>query len=547
MSGKNNLLIFLLCLTIILTGLSIVSAADLNSTEVDDRCDVIVSIDEEALSDNTKTFKDLNHDINDNTKSKIYLKSDYTFNSKNDSNFVEGIKITRKVTIDGKGHTLDGNNNARIFMVKNKNVIFKNITFINGKVGYDANEINGGAIYGYSTCINCTFKDNYAVNAGAMHNGTARYCTFINNGASYWGGAMYYGSVYNCTFIDNYADYGGALWFCFACENCYFESNFASLYGGAVNTAPVVNCRFIDNYAKYGGAVYMYMHYDFEDTLNSIFMNNSAVYGGAIYVDRDDAFDDDDYATLNCNFINNKADYGGALYDADAKNSNFKNNSAKIKGGALYNGAVCDCKFSNNYANSTQNNYYNTKTLSPSKLSSNKINALYKSNKCLSVKLTANGKVIKNAKISIKINDDVRNLFTDSNGKVKMSTKYLLPNTYYAKIEYQGNSKIFKSSKVSKIVIKKLTPKIVAGKKTFKVKAIKKYSVSLKGYNNNVLKNKKVSVVVDGKTYSAKTNKNGKATLTLSKLTKKGTYSAKVKFGDRYYKTVTKTVKIYVK
>ena len=547
MSGKNNLLIFLLCLTIILTGLSIVSAADLNSTEVDDRCDVIVSIDEEALSDNTKTFKDLNHDINDNTKSKIYLKSDYTFNSKNDSNFVEGIKITRKVTIDGKGHTLDGNNNARIFMVKNKNVIFKNITFINGKVGYDANEINGGAIYGYSTCINCTFKDNYAVNAGAMHNGTARYCTFINNGASYWGGAMYYGSVYNCTFIDNYADYGGALWFCFACENCYFESNFASLYGGAVNTAPVVNCRFIDNYAKYGGAVYMYMHYDFEDTLNSIFMNNSAVYGGAIYVDRDDAFDDDDYATLNCNFINNKADYGGALYDADAKNSNFKNNSAKIKGGALYNGAVCDCKFSNNYANSTQNNYYNTKTLSPSKLSSNKINALYKSNKCLSVKLTANGKVIKNAKISIKINDDVRNLFTDSNGKVKMSTKYLLPNTYYAKIEYQGNSKIFKSSKVSKIVIKKLTPKIVAGKKTFKVKAIKKYSVSLKGYNNNVLKNKKVSVVVDGKTYSAKTNKNGKATLTLSKLTKKGTYSANVKFGDRYYKTVTKTVKIYVK
>ena len=73
MSGKNHLLIFLLCLTIILTGLSIVSAADLNSTEVDDSGDVIVSIDEEALSDNTKTFKDLNHDINDNTKSKIYF------------------------------------------------------------------------------------------------------------------------------------------------------------------------------------------------------------------------------------------------------------------------------------------------------------------------------------------------------------------------------------------------------------------------------------------------------------------------------------------
>ena len=87
-------------------------------------------------------------------------------------------------------------------------------------------------------------------------------------------------------------------------------------------------------------------------------------------------------------------------------------------------------------------------------MSSNKINALYKSNKYLSVKLTANGKVIKNAKISIKINDDVRNLFTDSNGKVKMSTKYLLPNTYYAKIEYQGNSKIFNHPRSQKSLLK---------------------------------------------------------------------------------------------
>ncbi|WP_405289785.1 hypothetical protein [Methanobrevibacter sp.] len=549
MSGKKHILILLLSLTITLIALSVVSAVDLNSTDADGYDDSIANIDEAVLSSNSKTFKDLNHDINGNMKSKIYLNSDYTFNSKTDSSFDEGIKINRKVTIDGKGHTLDGNGEARIFMVKNKNVIFKNIIFINGNADYGGNEINGGAIFGYSTCINCTFKDNYAVNAGAMHNGTARDCTFIHNGASYWGGAMYYGSVYNCTFIDNYADYGGALWYCFACENSYFESNFASLDGGAVNTAPVVNCRFIDNYAKYGGAVFMYLHYDFEDTKNSVFINNSAEYGGAIYVDRYGAFDDDDYAAVDCNFQNNKADYGGALYDTDAANSNFKNNSAKIKGGAIYKGVICNCKFSNNYVNSTKNNYYNTKTLPPSKLSSNKVNALYKSKKYLVVKLTdSKGKVIKNARISIQITaSDVWNLYTDSNGKVKVSTKYLLPNTYYATIEYLGNSKIFKSTIVSKIVIKKLTPKLVANKKTFNAKDSKKYSVSLKDYNNKALKNKKVSVVVDGKTYSAKTNKYGKATLTLSKLTKKGTYSAKVKFGDKYYKTVTKTVKIYVK
>lgn len=550
MFDKKHILIFLLCLTVIITSISLVSAADSNSTDVDEGGDALGSVNEDVLSSSPKTFKDLNHDINDNTKSKIYLNSNYTFNSKTDSRFAEGVKITRKVTIDGKGHTLDGNGEARIFLVTNKNVVFKNITFINGNVGYDAKEINGGAIHGYCTCIDCTFKDNSAINAGAMHNGTAKNCKFINNYAKYWGGAMYYGSVYKCTFIENRADYGGALWFCFACEDSYFESNFASLYGGAVNTAPVVNCRFVDNYAKYGGAIFMYLHYDFEDTVNSVFRNNSAEYGGAIYVDDDMAYEDDDYAAVNCNFQNNEAKYGGALYKADAAKSTFKNNRAKLKGGALYKGVICDCKFSSNYANSTKNNYYSTKKLQASKLSSNKVSASYKANKYLVVKLTnSKGNPIKNARITIKLSgeDEGWTLFTDANGKVKRTTKNLLPNTYNALIKYPGTSKIFRSTISSKIVIKKLTAKIGAGKKTFSAKAAKKYSVTLKDSKNRVLKNKKVSIKVDGKTYSAKTNKNGKATLTLSKLTKKGTYSAQVKLTDKIYKAAVKTVKIYVK
>lgn len=547
MFNKKHMLMLVLSLTVILIAISAVSAADLNSTDDDAGEDYLASVDGDVLSEAPKTFKDLNHDINSNKKSKIYLNSNYTFNSKTDSSFVEGVKITRKVTIDGKGHTLNGNEKARIFLVKNKNVVFKNITFINGNVEYDANEINGGAINGYCTCIDCTFMDNHAVNAGAMHNGTAINCKFINNGASYWGGAMYYGSVYNCTFIDNRACYGGALWFCFACENSYFESNFASLYGGAVNTAPVVKCTFIDNHAMYGGAIFMYLHYDFEDTVNSVFRNNSAEYGGAIYVDDDMAYDDD-YAAVNCNFDNNEADYGGALYNTDAAKSTFKNNKAKVKGGALYKGVISDCKFSNNYVNSTKNNYYNTKKLPASRLSSNNVNVAYKTNKYLVVKLTdSKGNPIKKAKITIGISDDVMTLYTDTGGKVKMSTKYLLPNTYNAIINYPGSSKIFRSTIVSKIVIKKMTAKISANKKTFAVKAAKKYSLSLKDYNNKPLKNKKVSVTVDGKTYSAKTNSNGKATLTLSKLTKKGTYSAKVKLTDKIYKASVKTVKIYVK
>ena len=46
----------------------------------------------------------------------------------------------------------------------------------------------------------------------------------------------------------------------------------------------------------------------------------------------------------------------------------------------------------------------------------------------------------------------------------------------------------------------------------------------------------------------AKTNSKGKATFNLKKLTKKGTYTATVKYkGDKYNKAASKKVKIKVK
>ena len=62
------------------------------------------------------------------------------------------------------------------------------------------------------------------------------------------------------------------------------------------------------------------------------------------------------------------------------------------------------------------------------------------------------------------------------------------------------------------------------------------------------MKNMKVTVKVNKKTYTAKTNSKGQATFKLTKLTKKGTFTATVKYaGNSYYKAVSKNVKITVK
>jgi parallel beta-helix repeat protein len=92
------------------------------------------------------------------------------------------------------------------------------------------------------------------------------------------------------------------------------------------------------------------------------------------------------------------------------------------------------------------------------------------------------------------------------------------------------------------------TVKITAKNKAFKAKSKKKkYTVTLKS-GNKALKKVKVTLKVKGKTYKATTNSKGKATFNLKKLTKKGKYTAVIKFaGNGNYKSATKKVKITIK
>ena len=153
------------------------------------------------------------------------------------------------------------------------------------------------------------------------------------------------------------------------------------------------------------------------------------------------------------------------------------------------------------------------------------------------VTFTLNGKdigtaTVKNGVASIKLTAKI--LKTAKAGKKNMVIKIV--NNFTT------------TSKTVKITINKEKTKITAKAKTFKrTTKTKKYTITLKNSKNKAMKKAKVTLKVKGKTYTAKTNSKGKATFKITKLTKKGTFKAVIKYnGSSYYNKVTKNVKIKV-
>jgi hypothetical protein len=155
------------------------------------------------------------------------------------------------------------------------------------------------------------------------------------------------------------------------------------------------------------------------------------------------------------------------------------------------------------------------------------------------VTFTLNGKkigtsAVKNGATSIKLTAKI--LKTAKTGKKNMVIK--IENSNYSPV-----------SKTVKITVNKEKTKITAKAKSFKRSVkIKKYAIILKNSKNKAMKKANVFLKVNGKTYTAQTNSNGKAIFKITKLTKKGTYKAAIKFkGNSYYNQVSKSVKISVK
>ena len=356
MLNKRIVVILFFFLTLTAT-LSLVSANDLTDDVVnasDDEASVGSSIDditseknvnEDILemkfddnhleSSNKGTFTELQNKINNAKKgATISLNMDYSYNKGFSTN---GIRITKTITIDGKGHKIDGLKKSALFLInKANNVVLKNIVFENGCArGFgsvcilDSNNVK---------LDNCHFFKNTA--------------DFLMDGDEYisYGGAIFMSNSDHSSFVGCTFDSSDTLCGAVSLTNCH-DSSFKK-------------CRFDSNYGENGGAVYL-DGCDRSSFINCNFLYNDATKGGAVFLE-----DCHDSSFKKCRFESNVADVcGGAVYLLESSSSfascEFTDNSLYKgifrangwSGGALFSVRsvldIVNCEFSDNYAKSS--------------------------------------------------------------------------------------------------------------------------------------------------------------------------------------------------
>lgn len=582
-----------------------IKANENNGVKTDN--EIIGASDGDVLKDDARwgTFTSLQKIIDDAEAGvSITMYSSYYCDDEFANSGKYGIEIRKPITIDAQGNTWDACRKTGVLLIYSDGVTINNLNLVNG---YDSGAGSAAYIRSSVTAFNnCNFINNTAgTNGGAIDvTGTLllNHCIFYNNMASGDGGAIYahhplYTNV-SLAINDTIFDYnlakgnGGAIYLdCFNSEWSFddgaaltvigqsiFTRNEAGHedawgsgeagYGGAIfnfQICDIENTEFSYNYATNGGGA-IYSNNGISNNEGNVtqtfglnihgssdFIYNSAGrYGGAIKMYANPTYLSKGIrGVLNIYdqafFYGNEAQTGGALSiidsDSNVEGAVFRNNHAE-KGGAVEGGKTVNCFFEGNSEPVTSGT---TIVCDVKPQITIKQSGTYYPDKKMTITLkdSGTGLVMVNQKLTIVFsNGKTATVTTNLNGVATYAVPFT--GTVTATVSYSGTGIKYSSSQ--KVVIKKATPKITAAKKTYKVKLkTKSYTVTLK-VNNKVMKSTKLTLNVNGKTYSAKTNSKGQATFKINKLTKKGTFNAVIKFvGNSYYNKASKTVKITTK
>lgn len=253
------------------------------------------------------------------------------------------ITISRNLTIDGKGHTLNGNDGKTIFSITedSKNIILKNITFCHGKTSGKGGAISNSHSSSSLEIYDCKFNDNYADDlGGAIYSKGYVYlmgCSFDNNYADNYGGAVYIDNevkIRDTSFDGNRAIIeGGAVYSSGKThilnsqfrDNKAFGSTLKKCNGGALRTLGECYIElgyFRSNYASsYGGAIYATEVLTLNDS--HLLMNNAGSLASAIYTEAeitavDSKFDHNDDSGLYLIYAKNaKCNIDSCVFDSN--------------------------------------------------------------------------------------------------------------------------------------------------------------------------------------------------------------------------------------
>ena len=332
----------------------------------DDSTDILKTTQNDIYTASDDSFTNLTDEIN--SKDVVDLTHDYKFNNETDAK--SGIVIGKdNFVLNGNGHTIDGNNQSRIFNITSNNVTLSNLILTGG------NADKGGAIY----------------STGSL---TLNNVTFINNYAKTEGGAVgLYGDVtLNCDntdFTDNYAEAGSAIYVEKGKLNLYNSelsskifnkySQIAALRHSVIN---IENATFANTSSSYSPA--LYLRNTKTSIINSKFYNlrgditagaigvrfggeiyikncefintTSSKNAGAVYADIAGEGEGGYLTIIDTVFKDTYSDFGGALLqlggDLFLNNTEFINGHARYNGGSVYlsyvNGAVNNCTFDSN-------------------------------------------------------------------------------------------------------------------------------------------------------------------------------------------------------
>jgi len=379
-----------LILMVCLFAVSAVSAAENITDDIDsvaETTDNVVSVEENQTilqGNNAGTFTDLASEIS-KAKSELNLNRNYIY-SDSDSDYNYGIIIDKKITINGNGFEINGNNQARAFNINAGSVVLNNISFVNCAVSSSSSsssssisESAGGAINWTGSngkMVNCNFVNSSSYSDSYCYNSTSAPIYSYSESYSYsssCGGAVFWsgsnGKLVNCNFVNSstYSNsYSYSSSYSYHTENqssCYsygYSAGYSISCGGAVywcgSNGELVDCSFV-NSSSSGSSTSRVRVYS--STTDSKFgygsHSDSISRGGAVYL-----------AISNCNLINCSfansytfSESSSTVYRSDPRSSSTSSSgsSCDSEGGAVYlqgdNSVLTNCSFANCSVNSS--------------------------------------------------------------------------------------------------------------------------------------------------------------------------------------------------